>query len=80
MPYAYAASNIDNTIEQKYLVNFLQVFFLEEDYSYALFGEKPMSFSGVANKSPESIEKIYHLLPCAMSDEGGLIWQSRSGS
>lgn len=54
---------IDNKKEQNYLELFLQTFFLEDDFSYTLFGEKPMSFSGFMKSSPILTEKIYYLLP-----------------
>ena len=37
--------------DKRYLERFFQVFFLEEDFSYTLFGDKPMSFSGLSHQN-----------------------------
>lgn len=60
---AISDKNWIDTKEHSYLELFLRTFFLEDDFSYTLFGEKPMSFSGVIKNSLDPIENIYHLLP-----------------
>lgn len=48
-------------IEKKYLERFFHAFFLDDDFSYTLFGAKPMSFSGLDKKESVSFESVASL-------------------
>lgn len=57
-----------NAADKKYLELFFRIFFLNDDFSYTLFGDKPMSFSGIPKQSLEPS----HLIQCLSDISGSL--------